>query len=1116
MSQKLTCIKYLGKSGGIFISGSMRWSIFALILPYIILISLPNEKPAIASNILDTIFSEFEPSGPVNDWTPDCSVKVQNNDYGLKVSSAKYHFSRDGGFNWLPFILEDFNNGADNWLPDSYGTWTTELIQGNLHYKAVINQGVPKTISILKGIENFGDFDVSVTCYGLAEMFIMPSPGIVFRYQDENNYYYFVVRDEPMNNRCILGKVVDGVEQELRSERANVDERRNIVLKVQTKGPFITCWVEGTLKIDSLQDGSFNYGSCGVILREEPTMLSARTSYFNDFKIDNVWIKADHCTGVDGTREKETITVLSVPFNQASPLLNKIQFKINNMIGDEKESQVFNVHITNIATFTPTQAPPTETPTNSPTPSPLHSFTPTNTPTATPTLTPTPTKTAGTPKPLPPPKLNEEPPFTKGLSNVITWTPVESEFPVYYLAQSSLDYFLTIYSQSPVLESTYYKFTNLLDGREFFYRVKAGDSSGAMSPWSNVVSSTQDNSPPIIAAGGYMDTAVSTQSGGRLNLQAVVINYPPLSPIVSCEVLFQGYPTNIYLNDKGEFGDQTANDSIYTFQANIPPGAPPGEYLLSIIATDGVDNFSSMFPYLCVKSTSKSKETSLLQFDQRAMNFDWFREFDRTVNKGSFNGPRINLAGYLYTDLSEQEGGFINLIAWVTPRHGTHIIRVELLVNHISTGVVLRDDGLEGDFKAGDTVYTLYIGDIPPGVPSNYYLLEIVAYDNLGGRSNVWPYFTIEDVQVNTPPTAVIYSPQDGAIYPPGTAIDFSGAGFDKEDGELSGSSLQWYSSRDGFLGTGKSFSRTLSSGGHYINLQAYDSMGAVGSDYVTITVGTPAPTDPIAHASANPTSGSAPLTVYFYGSAERGTPPYTFSWDFGDGSPTSNQQNPVHTYTAVGTYTAVLTVIDSASRRAFDSVIINVGNNPPTAKINSPADGSVFNYGDTVVFQGSGYDPEDGQLQGASLQWSSSINGSLGSGTTISVNNLNIGTHIITLTAIDSLGATATDSISIAIQQTSEHITCNNITYPSYGTVRSTVCLVNVVRGDVVRWDWYLLVGGNLIFYDTFSDTLNQSYSYVEVWSQLVGQPPGTEGEVRVFFNNQEATGYRRSFTIP
>ena len=43
-----------------------------------------------------------------------------------------------------------------------------------------------------------------------------------------------------------------------------------------------------------------------------------------------------------------------------------------------------------------------------------------------------------------------------------------------------------------------------------------------------------------------------------------------------------------------------------------------------------------------------------------------------------------------------------------------------------------------------------------------------------------------------------------------------------------------------------------------------------------------------------------------------------TWEWDFGDGSPISTQQNPVHTYANNGLYTPCLTVV------YFDSVIIN------------------------------------------------------------------------------------------------------------------------------------------------------------------------------------------------
>lgn len=68
------------------------------------------------------------------------------------------------------------------------------------------------------------------------------------------------------------------------------------------------------------------------------------------------------------------------------------------------------------------------------------------------------------------------------------------------------------------------------------------------------------------------------------------------------------------------------------------------------------------------------------------------------------------------------------------------------------------------------------------------------------------------------------------------------------------------------------------------------------------------------ATASATPTSGQVPLNVAFSGAATGGTPPYSYSWNFGDGSAASTAQNPSHSYGTAGTYTATLTVTDSAA----------------------------------------------------------------------------------------------------------------------------------------------------------------------------------------------------------
>jgi PKD repeat protein len=68
------------------------------------------------------------------------------------------------------------------------------------------------------------------------------------------------------------------------------------------------------------------------------------------------------------------------------------------------------------------------------------------------------------------------------------------------------------------------------------------------------------------------------------------------------------------------------------------------------------------------------------------------------------------------------------------------------------------------------------------------------------------------------------------------------------------------------------------------------------------------------ANASAVPTSGQAPVKAKFRAKATGGTRPYKYGWNFGDGSKTSTVQDPSHTYTKAGMYTAALTVTDSAN----------------------------------------------------------------------------------------------------------------------------------------------------------------------------------------------------------
>lgn len=122
----------------------------------------------------------------------------------------------------------------------------------------------------------------------------------------------------------------------------------------------------------------------------------------------------------------------------------------------------------------------------------------------------------------------------------------------------------------------------------------------------------------------------------------------------------------------------------------------------------------------------------------------------------------------------------------------------------------------------------------------------------------------------------------------------------------------------------------------------------------------------PSAVAKADVTSGPAPLTVKFSsaGSTDADGDDITFAWDFdGDGTTDATDPNPTHTYAEVGQYDAKLTVTDSTNRRGSATVVITTGNTRPKVTIESPPNGSFFNFGDTVRVKSSVVDPDEASI---------------------------------------------------------------------------------------------------------------------------------------------------------
>jgi glucose/arabinose dehydrogenase/PKD repeat protein len=132
---------------------------------------------------------------------------------------------------------------------------------------------------------------------------------------------------------------------------------------------------------------------------------------------------------------------------------------------------------------------------------------------------------------------------------------------------------------------------------------------------------------------------------------------------------------------------------------------------------------------------------------------------------------------------------------------------------------------------------------------------------------------------------------------------------------------------------------------------------------------------NPVAKATASPTTGPAPLTVTFDGSGSSDPDPedpITYAWDLdGDGSfDDSTQARDTYTYTQTGSYTATLKVTDSHGASDTDSVTISVGNTAPTAVIDKPVAGTTWKVGDVINFSGHATDAQDGTLPASALSW--------------------------------------------------------------------------------------------------------------------------------------------------
>ena len=193
-----------------------------------------------------------------------------------------------------------------------------------------------------------------------------------------------------------------------------------------------------------------------------------------------------------------------------------------------------------------------------------------------------------------------------------------------------------------------------------------------------------------------------------------------------------------------------------------------------------------------------------------------------------------------------------------------------------------------------------------------FYTAVLSAYDS-GGRGGSAPPIGID--VVSQPLTVVIGANPTTGNQP--LTVQFSSA----VTGGSPPYSYSW-DFGDGNYGTGDRPVHTyFSAGTFFATLTVTDQFGqAVTSAPVQIVV-SPQPSQLLVNASANPTSGVAPLTVTFGGSASGGNAPYTYIWTFGDGG-TAGFQFTSHTYSSAGQYDAYLSATDSQGQSGYSPPI--------------------------------------------------------------------------------------------------------------------------------------------------------------------------------------------------
>ncbi|MBN2054397.1 hypothetical protein JW905_05720 [bacterium] len=164
--------------------------------------------------------------------------------------------------------------------------------------------------------------------------------------------------------------------------------------------------------------------------------------------------------------------------------------------------------------------------------------------------------------------------------------------------------------------------------------------------------------------------------------------------------------------DAGVHWDTAAGAGTWSYEWSVPAD---GEYQLASRAIDAAGNIQSVTQFLSVS------------IDTRA--------------------PAVLIGGYWSSKITASGGGDLVLLVYIAD---PDVASVEVMVGDTPTGLLLTDDGIGGDWNAGDQIYTLAL-PIPPGMAPGDYLIQVAAMDTAGNLAE-WPHLHVAEGTYGMPP----------------------------------------------------------------------------------------------------------------------------------------------------------------------------------------------------------------------------------------------------------------------------------------------------------------------------------------------------------------------------